>query len=103
MGTTMAAMMVATMRSPVVVVPDVEDARVEEGDELYVGNEHQTTSELPGVLSRDDDSIFANGIGTSTLFDDCCLQSLYSILLVGTTSFCTKLSSANFVFHTCQR
>jgi hypothetical protein len=99
----MVAMMVDMMRSSVVVVPDAEDAHVEEDDELYVGIEPQTTSEFPGVLSRDDGPIFADGIGTSTLFDDCYLQSLYSTLLVGTTSFCTKLSSANFSFHTCQR
>jgi hypothetical protein len=36
----MVAMMVDMMRSSVVVVPDVEDGRVEEDDELYVGVEH---------------------------------------------------------------
>jgi hypothetical protein len=72
-------MIVDMMRSSVVVVPDVEDGRVEEDDELYVGVEHQTTSK---VSSRDHGSLLANDTDVSTLCEDCCFSPLYPVMLL---------------------
>jgi hypothetical protein len=76
----MVAMMVATMRFSVVVVPDAEDDRVEENDELYIGIEHQTTSEFSG-----------SWVGMMIL----------SSLTTPMCQFCSNIAVSNHYLHSC--